>query len=128
MVDGSCRICCYSRGFVYGSYHTITKHKIFEVFYLFVASKIQHIQIKDCVILGKVILKVVFTSFYISIWGSVDCIENYIFTNFYAKRFHCFRIYAQILPPFERERIVYKYTYPFAPVILSYLMQTILTR
>ena len=65
------------------------KHNIYEVFYLFVVSKIQHIQIKvSCennmlihyVILGKEILKEVFTSSYISIRGSVDIIKNYIFS------------------------------------------------
>ena len=80
-------ICRYSRGFVYGWYHTITKHKIYEVFYLFAVYKIQNIQIKvacqnnifiHCVILGKEILKVVFTSLDISIRGSVDCIKNYL--------------------------------------------------
>ena len=79
MVDGSCRICRYSRGFVYGWYHTVTRHKVYEVLYLFAVFKIEHIQIKvtcqnnmlfHCVILCKVIFKVVFTSFYISIRGS----------------------------------------------------------
>ena len=32
MVNGSCRICFCSCGFVYGWYHTITKHKVYEVF------------------------------------------------------------------------------------------------
>ena len=83
MVDDSCRICRYLRRFVYGWYYTITKHKVYEVLYLFVVFEIQYIQIKvacqnniliPCVILGKEILKVVFTSFFISIWGYVNSI------------------------------------------------------
>ena len=91
MVDDSCRICRYSRRFVHGWCHTITKHKVCEVLYFFLVFKIQHIQIKvtcqnniliHCLIFCKEILKIVFTSFYISIQESADCIKNYIFTLF----------------------------------------------
>ena len=60
-------------------------------------------------------VKVVFTSFYISIRGSIDCIWNYILTlfisNFCAKRLYYFLIYAQILSPFGGQQLVYKYAY-----------------
>ena len=91
MVGGSCRICRYPCGFVDRWYHTITKHKVYGVLYLFVAFKIQHIQIKvacqnnmliQCVIIWKEIFKVVFISFYVFVRESVDGIKNYIFTLF----------------------------------------------
>ena len=83
MVDDNCHICRYLRRFVYGWYYTITKHKVYEVLYLFVVFEIQYIQIKvacqnniliPSVILGKEILKLVSTSFFISIWGCVSSI------------------------------------------------------
>ena len=122
MVNGSCHICHYSCGFVYGWYHNITKHKFYEVLNLFVVFKIQHIQIKAAcqnnmlshsVTLCIKTLKVVFTNFYISNRGSVDCIKNYLFTlfikNLFGKRFHCLRINTQILYPFEEVTCVQMY-------------------
>ena len=132
MVDGS-----HSYWFVWVSYLTIMKHKVYGVLYLLVVFKFQYVQIKvacqrNMLIhchFNKQIL--VFASIFVSIQGAVDYIKTYIFTlfilNWYAKRFYCPLIYNQVLSPFEGQQLVHKYTYPSFSAILSNLMWNILS-
>ena len=134
----SCRFAVsrYWCGFVYGWYPTTRKHTVYDLLYLLVVFKIQHIEIKFIcqnnmpihrVILCKEILKVLFTSFYISIRRSVDCIKNYILQFLFKISMLRDSIACELCPnhvAFYRAatRVQICYTYPSTPAIFSYLM------